>query len=203
VSPASPSAPIEPGRTALLLMDFQAGIVERLAEPAPLLERVAGARQACRDAGVTVGHVRVAFSPAARDAVPDRNKAFAALAGGDRMADGAPDTEIVAVLAPEPDDVVVTKVRVGAFSTTDLGAQLAARGIDTLVLAGIATSGVVLSTVRDAADHDYRLVVLADGCADMDPEVHRLLVERVFPRQADIITTSELRGLLPAAAPGA
>jgi nicotinamidase-related amidase len=65
--------------------------------------------------------------------------------------------------------------------------RLAARGIDTLVLAGVATSGVVLSTLRDAADRDYRLFVLSDVCADMDPEVHRVLMEKIFPRQADVI----------------
>jgi nicotinamidase-related amidase len=59
------------------------------------------------------------------------------------------------------------------------------------VLAGIATSGVVLSTVRQAADLDYRLIVLADACADRDPEVHRVLTEKVFPRQAQVTVTDE------------
>jgi nicotinamidase-related amidase len=54
------------------------------------------------------------------------------------------------------------------------------------VLAGIATSGVVLSTLRQAADLDYQLTVLADGCLDADPEVHRVLLEKVFPRQAEV-----------------
>jgi len=64
-------------------------------------------------------------------------------------------------------------------------------GAGTLVLAGIATSGVVLSTLRQAADLDYRLVVLADACLDADPEVHRVLTEKVFPRQADVLTVDE------------
>ena len=55
----------------------------------------------------------------------------------------------------------------------------------------MATSGVVLSTVRQAADLDYRLVVLADGCLDADPEVHRVLTEKVFPRQADVLTVAD------------
>jgi nicotinamidase-related amidase len=59
------------------------------------------------------------------------------------------------------------------------------------VLAGIATSGVVLSTIRQAADLDYELTVLEDGCADADPEVHRVLMEKVFPRQASVITAQE------------
>jgi nicotinamidase-related amidase len=56
---------------------------------------------------------------------------------------------------------------------------------------GIATSGVVLSTLRQAADLDYRLTVLADGCGDGDPEVHRVLTEKVFPRQADGTTVDD------------
>jgi nicotinamidase-related amidase len=59
------------------------------------------------------------------------------------------------------------------------------------VLTGIATSGVVLSTLRQAADLDYRLIVLADACLDADPEVHRVLTEKVFPRQAEVRTVAE------------
>ena len=62
---------------------------------------------------------------------------------------------------------------------------------DTLILAGIATSGVVLSTLRQAADLDYRITVLADACADADEEVHRVLTQQVFPRQALVTTTDE------------
>jgi nicotinamidase-related amidase len=93
----------------------------------------------------------------------------------------------------------VRKTRVGAFSTTDLEQQLRDRGVDTLVLAGISTSGVVLSTVRDASDRDYRLFVLSDATADRDPAVHAFLIEQVFPRQAEVITLGELEELLPAA----
>jgi len=59
------------------------------------------------------------------------------------------------------------------------------------VLAGIATSGVVLSTLRQAADLDYRLTVLADGCLDADPDVHRMLVEKVFPRRAEVVSVAD------------
>ncbi|HEY3883138.1 MAG TPA: isochorismatase family protein, partial [Trebonia sp.] len=62
---------------------------------------------------------------------------------------------------------------------------------DTLVLAGISTSGVVLSTLRQAADLDYRLIVLEDACADRDDEVHRVLTGKVFPRQAVVTTADE------------
>jgi len=58
------------------------------------------------------------------------------------------------------------------------------------VLTGVATSGVVLSTLRQAADLDYRLTVLSDGCLDNDPEVHTVLTAKVFPAQAEVTTVA-------------
>ena len=75
--------------------------------------------------------------------------------------------------------------------------QLRARGIDTLVLAGVHTSGVVLSTVRHAGDLDYRLVVVPDCCADPDVELHAMLLDLVIPKQAVVVTLAELAGVLP------
>ena len=189
---------IDPRRTALLVMDYQAGIVGRIADADQLLERMRAAIELARERGMTVGYVRVAVTDEERDAVPDRNKTFSALASlGSAMHADAPETAVHDTVAPEPGDIVVRKQRVGPFSTTDLAEQLAARGIDTLVLGGISTSGVVLSTVRHAADADFRLYVLSDATADTDPEVHQVLVTKVFPRQAWVITTEELAELLP------
>ena len=96
-----------------------------------------------------------------------------------------------ATVAPRPGDLVVTKRRVSAFTGSDLGVLLRGLGAGTLVLTGIATSGVVLSTLRQAADLDYRLIVLADACLDTDPEVHQVLTGKVFPRQAEVRTVAE------------
>jgi nicotinamidase-related amidase len=100
-------------------------------------------------------------------------------------------TQIHESVAPCQGEPVVTKLRVSAFSGSDLEVILRSQGIETLVLTGIATSGVVLSTLREAADKDYRLIVLSDACLDADPEVHRVLMEKVFPRQADIMAVNE------------
>jgi nicotinamidase-related amidase len=187
---------IDPQRTALLVMDVQPGIVGMLPDGEALVARLVDAIATARAAGAHVGYVRVAFEDTDYAAVPPMNKAFARLAGGGVMRADAPETQIADAVAPQQGDIVVRKVRVGAFSTTDLGEQLQARGIDTLILSGISTSGVVLSTVRDAADQDYRLVVLADGCGDPDEEVHRVLTEKVFPRQGDVIAVADLAALL-------
>ena len=107
-----------------------------------------------------------------------------------------PATAIHDQLAPQPGDIVVRKTRVGAMSTTDLDRQLRDRGIDTLVLAGLSTSGVVLSTLIEAADRDYRLYVLSDGTDDPDAETRDVLLGRIFPRRARVIDTAGLRILL-------
>ncbi|HEY4454818.1 MAG TPA: isochorismatase family cysteine hydrolase, partial [Pseudonocardiaceae bacterium] len=85
----------------------------------------------------------------------------------------------------------VSRTRLSAFPGTDLDVLLRARDIDGLVLTGIATSGAVLSTLRQAADLDFRLTVLTDACADPDAEVHRVLTEKVFPVQADVVTVDD------------
>jgi len=188
---------VDPQRTALMIMDFQTHIVGLVDGSDALLDRVARARSTCRHRGIQTIFVRVALTPDDRQTIPDRNKSFFALARGtDLMAEGTSAADVHPVLEPAPDDIVVTKKRTGSFSTTDLAAELERRGIDTLILAGIATSGVVLSTVRDAADRDYRLFVLADCCADPDAVVHKVLIERVLPRQAEVITSNSLDGLL-------
>jgi nicotinamidase-related amidase len=69
---------------------------------------------------------------------------------------------------------------------------LRAKEIDTLVLFGIATSGVVLSTLLDAVDADYRAIVIKDCCADQDADVHSVLLEKVFPRRGTVMTSAEL-----------
>jgi nicotinamidase-related amidase len=188
---------IDPRRAALLVMDYQNGVVDMLGEPDELLSRAEDAIATVRSAGGLVGYVRVAFEDADLESFPPTSGMGRRVgAAGAALRNDSPSTAVHDRVAPEPGDIIVRKVRVGAFSTTDLDAQLRERGIDTLILAGISTSGVVLSTVRDADDRDYRLVVLADATADREPEVHEFLTERIFPRQADVITVSELEPLL-------
>jgi len=179
-------------KTAVLIMDYQNDIVGMLPEnkQSPLLEKASAILKESRRAGLLVIYVVVRF----RDGYPEinpRNKLFGSLKASGRLREGTRGAEIHPKVAAQPGDIIVTKRRVGAFSTTDLETVLRANNIDTLVLFGIASSGVVLSTVRWAADMDFNLFVVTDACADMDEEVHRLLTEKVFPRQATTMTTEE------------
>lgn len=170
-------------RSALLVMDVQRGVVGRFGDDQEYLERLGAAISAARAVKVPVIYVTVSFRPGHPE-ISARNRTFAALAGG--FAHDDPATEIHPAVAPRPGDIVVTKLRVSAFTGSDLEVLLRGLEVRTLVLTGIATSGVVLSTLRQAADLDYQLVVLSDGCLDADQEVHRVLTEKIFPRQADV-----------------
>ncbi|MGH8320966.1 MAG: isochorismatase family cysteine hydrolase [Gammaproteobacteria bacterium] len=176
-------------RTALLLMDLQQGIVENYSDPG-FLTRIQRALAAARRTKLPVIWVKVCFRNGYPE-VSDRNQSFSAIRKTGRFTEDDPKSAIHPDLDVKDGDVVVTKRRIGAFSGSDLEVVLRAANIETLVLAGIATSGVVLSTVRLAADLDYRLIVLKDGCTDQDPEVHRVLVEKVFPRQTSVQTIDE------------
>lgn len=177
-------------RSVLLVMDFQRGVVERFGDE-KTLDAATRAVQAARAAQVPVMFVRVAFRPGYPERAESNLTFSAVMAAGDGMTEAHPDTQIHAALEPQADEPVILKRRVSAFSGSDLDVLLRAAGADTLVLAGLSTSGVVLSTLRQAADLDYRLTVLSDACGDRDPEVHRVLLEKVFPRQAVVTTTDE------------
>ncbi|MGP3975671.1 cysteine hydrolase family protein [Streptomyces sp. 8N114] len=169
--------------TALLAMDLQQGHVPHIPDPG-YLARVASAIGAARAAGIPVVHVAFGLRPGHPEVHP-HNRMLSSFAP-EAFTDSDPAAAIHPDVAPLDGEIVVTKNRASAFSGNDLRQILAANGIDHLVLAGIATGGVVLATTCQAADLDYRLTFLADGCADPDPELHQMLIERVFPRRGDV-----------------
>lgn len=179
-----------PGRSALLLMDFMPLLVPAFGGDEALLERMGHAATAARAAGVDVIHVHVQFRAGYPEVAPT-NKIFSAVTTALDLTEDNPDTNVHPALEAAKSDIVVTKRRVSAFAGSDLDVVLRSRDIVTLVLAGVTTSGVVLSTLRQAADLDYRLVVLSDGCADDDALVQEVLMERVFPAHAEVLTTEQ------------
>ncbi len=189
----APPFTLDREHTALLIMDYQNEVVARFGAANPgLLERAASVLGAARSVGLPIIYVVVRFRAGYPEISP-RNPSFARIREAGTLREGTPGAEIHPQVAPWPEDVIVVKRRVGAFSTTDLETVLRAQGLTTLILLGIATSGVVLSTVRWAADMDYNLIVVEDCCADSDEEVHRVLTQKVFPRQALVVTSDALQ----------
>lgn len=182
---------IDPAHSALLCMDYQTGIVSIYTKDQDMLPRAASVLKQARSATMPVIYVQVGFRPSFPEISP-RNAAFSAIKTSPQRQQlfVGPASAIHSSVAPEADDIIVTKHRVSAFADTDLDMILRAKDIDTLILFGISTSGVVLSTVRHAADADYRLIVIKDCCADQDPEVHACLVDKVFPRQSTVVSAS-------------
>jgi len=175
-------------------MDLQTTIVSIYLKDQPdVLTRAAGVLKKARDLGLSVFHVQVGFRRGLPEISP-RNSLFSSIKNSvqHRQVFEGPGAAIHPAVAPQGEDIVITKHRISAFAGTDLDMILRAQEIETLILFGIATSGVVLATLLDAVDADYRLVVVKDCCADADPEVHRSLIEKVFPRLASVLTAGEL-----------
>lgn len=195
-APAKPALVIDPARAVLLSMDYQNDVVGNfIANDAVFLPRVARVQDQARAAGVPVIHVVIRFRPGYPE-VPKQSLFAAARAAG-RLQEGTPGAAIHPTVAPKGNEVTVTRRRVGGFSGSDLQCLLSGMGRNHLIISGVVTSGVVLSTVRAAADLDYRMNVIADCCLDRDPEVHRVLTEKVFPGMAPVITSAEFIAALP------
>jgi len=179
-------------------MDYQNGIVKQVPGAEAIVDLMTDTLNEARKAGLAIGYVRVAFTDDDYKAVPETNKSFRAVAENRNMHNDSQDTQIHNLVAPHAGDVIVRKTRVGAFSTTDLDEQLKAKDINTLILAGFSTSGVMLSTIREAADWDYKIYVLEDLSIDPDQEVHDMLMQKIFPRQTHVIKQANLLDLLKA-----
>lgn len=191
----------DPIHSAMLSMDLQSGIVSVYTQDDDLITRAAALLQSGRKAGWTIVHIKVGFRPGLPE-IHTRNMLLSAIKESPRHQEffAGASGSIHPALGPCEGDLVVTKSRVNAFTGTDLALLLRARDIDTLVLFGIATSGVVLSTTLAASDADYRLFIVKDCCADLDETIHTCLMEKIFPRCATVLSTDELRPMVSGAA---
>ncbi|MFI6393779.1 cysteine hydrolase family protein [Nonomuraea sp. NPDC050540] len=178
--------------TALIVGDLQAGIVDNYPFAAGVLPVVEKVIPAARTAGIPVIFIRFGLRASGLD-VSAGNQVISGLHGAGTLFHAeSPETHVHPRIQPSPGEAVVLKHRASAFAATDLDLILRAQGIDSLVLTGVATSAMVAATLYDAADRDYRLTVISDGCADGEPDVHDFLVNRVFPaRGAEVLTGEE------------
>ena len=162
---------IDRDKAVVLIMDFQQRIINNVAsDPEGVIRHASEALSGARNAGIPVIYV---------------------VHRGGAFQEYTPDVEIHQGVTPNPGELVITKTKPGPFSTTALDVTLREMGKDTLIVMGVATSGCVLSSVRWAVDVNYRFIVVSDACSDADSEVHRVLTEKVYPRQGTVMTTQE------------
>lgn len=178
--------------TAILVMDLKDSFLKMLPGSESIKKNAAQALDTARSAGWPVIYIKPEFREGTPELHAD-NKFFSF--AKDRMdrAGGHPEDTFATEIAPREGDFVITKKRISAFCGTELEILLRSQGIRHLVMMGVMASGAVLSTVREAADRDYRITVISDACGDADQEVFRVLMEKIFPVQAEVITASELK----------
>jgi len=178
--------------TALIICDVQNAIIKFVPQEhvAPLINHTKQALKFARDKGLHVIFVRVAFNKGAPEISPN-NKSFSAFKNMGVCIIGDEGAELAPELERRENELIITKVRVGAFSTTNLRHLLQSLSVDSIVLGGISTSGVILTSVREAADLDFKVTVLKDCCADRTENVHKVLLEEVFTKQGDVLTVEE------------
>ena len=178
-------------RPALLLIDmmrayFTSGSPFDLGSAAAI-EGCAVLLAAAREAGVPVLHTRVRYAPDLADGGLFVRK----VPGLAVLAEGAGELgEPVPELAPRPGEVVVVKQYASAFFGTSLAATLTARGTDTVVIAGVSTSGCVRATATDALQHGFAPMVAADACGDRSAAIHDANLADLGAKYADIVTTA-------------
>jgi nicotinamidase-related amidase len=173
--------------TALLILDYQTGIGD-LSYAQDAASRAAIALEAGRKAGLCIVFSKVMFRPGYVD-IPASNQSFQAVKEADLMPPEA--SKLIPRFEPQLGEFLVNKNRFSAFSGNDLKQLLRSRPIKTLVMAGIATSGVILSTFAKATDDDYEMVVLSDACADPNPSLHQELITSLFPRSATVANVDQ------------
>ena len=187
---------LDPSSAALVVIDLQRGIVGLPTAPHPtaaVVRHSAQLLQAARSTGMLPVLVHVGGAPDHADRL--RQSADQAASTRALPADWS---EFVEECTPQPGDVAILKRQWGAFYGTDLDLQLRRRGIDTLILCGIASEFGVESTARDAYERNYRQVLVEDAMSGLSEQSHRNAVERIFPRIGHVRSTQQVLAMLGA-----
>ena len=162
--------PLIPSRTALINVDMQSCFVQDspLASPdgRALAERVNRLAAVCRRAGMLVVHTRMLMRADGSNLGVMGEFAPPFIVG--LYTDGAKTAALDPALAVDAGDVIVDKPRYGGFHETDLEMILRSRGVDTVMITGIATNICCETTAREAAQRDFRVIFLSDGTATME-----------------------------------
>jgi nicotinamidase-related amidase len=184
---------LNPKKTALVVIDLQAGIVGRQTAPhtpAEVIEKSAQLAKKLREKGGAIVYVRVNM---ADFLILPVDAPFR-----DPKAPPPPPeaSELVPEAGFQQGDILITKRHWGAFAGTELEQVLKQRGVDTVVLTGISTNAGVESTARHGTGLGFAFVVVEDACSSIDAESHRFAFEKTFPRLARVRSTDEVLAAL-------
>jgi nicotinamidase-related amidase len=180
------------GKTALIVMHYQTDIMDLFPSVAPAL--LANTRKLCdaaRQSGVSVYFARIHFSPGYPEVSPLNKNGQ-----GIKQLGLFVDDEISPELGRRADEPIIIAHRASVFFGTDLQARLAAQGVDTLLMVGIASTGVMLSSVAYASDADFRLFTVKDCCYDPDGIVHDHLFSTAFESRTTVLSLTDALALL-------
>jgi nicotinamidase-related amidase len=180
---------LDPNKTAVLTLDIQKGVFGFLPAAEKIVPNAAKAVEAARKKGFRVIHVGLGFEPGHAE-IGHIRSLFAMIKERGLFVKGTESAEFHPAILGKG-DTIIYKQRVSGFSENTLNMTLRANGIEHLVLMGIATSGIVLSTLRRAYDLDFGCTVIEDACFDPDEEVHRVLTQKVFAAQAQVLTVAQ------------
>lgn len=180
---------LDPSTAAVMTLDLQQGIFSMGDIYKSVLPTAEKVLNFARAQGFVVLHVGLGFS-VGHPEVSDVETPFLRAKQNNLFVKGTPSAEFAPGLVKE-NETIIYKHRVSAFSENQLDMILRSRGIKNLVLFGISTSGIVLSTMTRAFDLDYRLTVIRDACTDADSDVHRILMDHVFAKRGQVVTADE------------
>ncbi len=182
-----PLTTLDPG-TALIVIDLQKGLVHgNFIHPiGGIIDRTCALIDVFRAKKLPVALVNVAGrAPGRTEEGPRSNLSFS---------EGWSD--LLPQLNRQPSDIAVTKRSWGAFATTDLERQLKARGVTQVVVTGVATSGGVEATARQAYEQGFNVTIALDATTDLRADAHQYSIRSVFPRIGETGSTEEIISLL-------
>jgi len=187
-----PTPTIVPSKTALLVMHYQTDITALFPSVAPTL--LANTRQLCdaaRASGVRVYFAQFHFSPGYPEVSPLNKNGQGVKQLGLFVED-----RISPELGRQPSEPLIIAHRASVFFGTDLQVRLSAQGVDTLLMVGIASTGVLLSSIAYASDADFRLFTVKDCCYDPDQVVHDHLFATAFESRTTVLSLADAVRLL-------
>jgi nicotinamidase-related amidase len=186
-------------RTALALIDMQVDVVRGRwwtwwPEVDSVVEACSNLLDTCHEAGVLVVYTKVEYSA-------DGSNTPQAIASGvaqptEYLIEGTDGVEIIEALTPGPDDLVMTKNLVSAFSIAEFATRIDTGDIGRLLVAGLSAEGGVRATAEDSHRRGLRTVVVSDACAAFGEESYSRTMSQVLPALGQVLDLGATARLL-------